>query len=195
MITNRMCIAQEEVQEQGFLSNPTWGVIRKVQLLRGVLWETWDTLVPPMCLNCPSSSREQCQGHPAPVWLAAPPPGTGPGRLWGTSQEEACRQSGTHNSWIFAARWASIMHCIKIQMLEHEAGNSKKQHEQSKCQRNEKYVQNCDRPLVFFSRNIINRLSLKISNTWEEITKIFKDTIFVFWMLIWHKGVCMRECL
>lgn len=87
--------------------------------------------------------------------------------------------------------------CIvsKSKMLEHEAGNSKKQHEQSKCQRNEKYVQNCDRALGHFSSNIINRLSSKISNTWEEITKIFKDTIFVFWMLIWHKGVCMRECL
>lgn len=47
------------------------------------------------------------------------------------------RQRGMHNSWIFAARWASIMHWIKIQMLEHEAGNSKKQHGQSKCQRNE----------------------------------------------------------
>lgn len=142
---------------------------------------------------------QQLQGAvprpPAPVWLAAPPLGTGPGRLWGTSQEEACRQRGTHNSWIFAARWTSIMHCIKIQMLEHEAGNSKKQHEQSKCQRNEKYDQNCDRAFGYLSHNIINRLSSKISNTWEEITKIFKDTIFVFWMLIWHKGVCMRECL
>lgn len=138
MITNRKCISAEaEVQEQGFLSNHTWVVIRKVWLLKGVLWDIWDALVPPMCLNCPSSYREQCQDHPAPVWLATPPSGTGPGRLWGTSQEEACRQRGMHNSWIFAARWASIMHCIKIQMLEQEAGNSKKQHGQSKCQRNE----------------------------------------------------------
>lgn len=35
----------------------------------------------------------------------------------------------------------------------------------------------------------------KFSSTWEEITEIFKDTIFVFPMLIWHTGVCMRECL
>ena len=72
--------------------------------------------------------------------------------------------------------------CIvsKNEMLEHGAGNSKKQHEQSKCQRNEKYVQNCDRALGYFSCDTVNRLSSKISNTWEDITEIFKDTIFVF---------------
>lgn len=112
MITNTKCIAAQK-QEQGFLSNHTWG--HKLQLLKGVLWETWDALVPPMCLNCPSSCREWCQGHPAPVWPATPPSRAGPSRLWGTSREAACRQRGTHNTWIFAARWASIMHCIKIQ--------------------------------------------------------------------------------
>lgn len=148
----------------------------------------------PMCLNCPSSYREQCQGHqpqcdwPLLRWALA---------LAGCGAHPRKRRAGSvAHTTVESLQLDEHQLCIVSKsMLEHEAGNSKKQHEQSKCQRNEKYVQNCDRAFGYFSRKIINRLSQKISNSWEEITKIFKDTIFVFWMLIWHKGVCMRECL
>lgn len=190
MITKRKCIAAQE-EEQGFLSNHTWGVTRKVRLLEGVLWETWDALVPPMCLNYASSAKAtqpRVTGHSSirhwPWQVVGHIPGSSVQAAWHTQHSKSL-QLDEHQLCIVS----------KSKMLEHEAGNSKKQHEQSKCQRNEKCVQNCDRVLGYFSHNIINRLSSKISNTWEEITKIFKDTIFVFWMLIWHKGVCMRECL
>lgn len=68
----------------------------------------------------------------------------------------------------------------KPETLEHEAGNAKQQREQSKCQRNQKFDQNCDRALGYFSCDTVNGLSSKTSNTWEEITDIFEDTIFVF---------------
>lgn len=68
----------------------------------------------------------------------------------------------------------------KTKMQEHGAGNSRQQHEQSKCQTNEKYGPTCARALGNFSCDTVSRLPSKILDTWEEITEIFKDAIFVF---------------
>lgn len=118
MITNRKCIsAQEKLQERGSLSNHTsgsWG--HKVQLLGGVLWETRDA---PGATCVPERPRQAAGSRTKATWPQHDQPPlpshNSTAGSQGTSREAARRQRGMHNSWIFAARWASIMHCIKTQ--------------------------------------------------------------------------------
>lgn len=138
-------------------------------------------LVPPVCLNHPGRLRGAAPRPRGPSMTSHPSHHTTaplgrrahPGKLHAGSA--AC-------TTVESLQLDEHQLCIvsKPKMLEHGAGNSKKQHEQIKCQRNEKYVQNCDRVFSYFSCDTVNHLSLKISNTWKEITEILKDTIFVF---------------
>lgn len=165
-------------------TNPTWGHI--AQLLPGVLWKAWPA---------PAGSGHRAEATPVvtvatPLWQRRAP-------WWHSSSRGAARrQHGTHNRWVFAARWASIMHCIKKWNARAWSRQFKEAAWAKQVPKKGKICPKLSRSTrQLFMWHHQSPLLAKFLNTWEEITEIFKDTIFVFWMLIWHKGVCMRECL
>lgn len=176
-----------------FLITPEAREATKPSSLRECFGRPSKPPVLPVHLNCPGRLRGAVPNPPSPTVTGHSSHHTAGSQ--DASREAVQRQHGMHNSWIFAARWASIMHYIKTRKARAWSRQFKEAAWAKQMPKKWKICPNCNRVLGYFSYDTVNRLSSKISNTWEEITEIFKDTIFVFWMLIWHKGVCMRECL